>query len=220
MKKRFAVLILCLASLSSFAQYEPCIYFEELEPSVVTARVRRKMPRPRGNTSWSKQYRLVYNFNAVYSYALVGRNMMAQVDSTIEAGGLDKNLRKRYINDVERELLSTFEDDIWHMTISQGFLLTRLVDRECGMSAYEIVATYEGNLAAGFWNLVGKMFSQDLKSRYDPDGLDKATEQLVQAWEEGTFDDIYYGVFREKPIHPYLPVRRLSTVPRQKQQRE
>lgn len=196
---------------------EPCIFFEEIEPAVVTARRARKYPpRPRGNTEWRKHYRLIYNFNAIYAYALVGRDMMAQVDSTIAAGKLDGRLRARYIKDVERELLRIFEKDIWNMTVSQGFLLTRLVDRECEMSAYDIVATYEGTLAAGFWNAVGKLFSQDLRSRYDPLGKDLVTEELVHAWEEGRFDSIYYEVFWEYPVHPYLPTRRLSTSPRQK----
>ena len=34
---------------------------------------------------WRKYYKLVYNFNKVYPYALVGRKMMAQVDSTLAA---------------------------------------------------------------------------------------------------------------------------------------
>lgn len=196
---------------------EPCIFFEELEPSVVTARrIRKYPPRPKGNTEWRKHYKLVYNFNAVYAYALVGSDMMAQVDSTIAAGGLKKSLRNKYIKDVERELFRIFEKDIWNMTISQGFLLTRLVDRECGMSAYDIIATYEGTFAAGFWSAVGKMFSQDLKSRYDPKEKDRITEKLVHAWNNGTFDDIYYEIFWEDPVHPYIPTRRLSSSPRQK----
>ena len=64
------------------------------------------------NRDWRRYYRLVYNFNKVYPYALVGRDMMRQVDSTIAADVTKRSQRTRYINDVERELFRLFEKDI------------------------------------------------------------------------------------------------------------
>lgn len=193
----------------SVQQYEE--YFEVLPPAKVSGRSKKKIKRY--GREWREQYRLIYNFNRVYPYALVGRELMAQVDSTIEAGGLKRSERDRYIKNVEKELFRLFEADIRKTTISQGFLLTRLIDRECGMTVYDIIYNYEGGFSAGFWNLVGKLFSQDIKSHYDPEGADKKTEELIKIWEEGEFEwnNFYYSVFGEDPPQTIIKTRRLST---------
>ena len=112
-------------------------YFDVLPAAKVSAKGKKKIKKY--GREWREKYRLVYNFNKVYPYALVGRKLMAQVDSTIEADALDRRNRDRYIKNVEKELFSLFEQDIRNTTISQGFLLTRLVDRECGMTVYDII---------------------------------------------------------------------------------
>ena len=160
---------------------------------------------------WRQKYRLVYNFNKVYPYALLGRKMMAQVDSTIAVDVTKRSQRNQYIKDVEKELLQTFTADIKNMTISQGLVLMRLVDRECGLSAFDIIKTYENGFAANFWQLVAKLFSQDLKTRYDPKGKDADIEALVQIWDEGSWNSFYYSIFWEYPTRTELKTDRLSS---------
>lgn len=160
---------------------------------------------------WRKYYKLVYNFNKVYPYALVGRKLMAQVDSTIAADATKRSQRNKYVNDVEKELLRLFEKDIRNMTVNQGLVLMRLVDRECGMSAFGIIKEYENGLAANFWQLVAKLFSQDLKTRYDPTGSDVKIEELVQIWDSGRWDSFYYSIFMERPPKVVIQTDRLSS---------
>ena len=186
-------------------------YYDFIVPSQVTGRRKRTRKERR---EWRRQYRLVYNFNRVYPFALLGRKLMNQIDSTIAADHLDKGVRARYINDVEKELLRLFEKDIRNTTISQGFLLVRLVDRECGHTVYDIIKDYEGGFAAGFWNLVGKLFDQDLKSHYDPDGVDRETEELIRIWESGAWDEFYWEIFGKYPEKTVIVSDRLSTTAR------
>ena len=188
-------------------------YWDYIEPSKVTG---RRKPSRKERREWRRHYRLVYNFNRVYPFALVGRKLMDQVDSTIAADHLDHGVRARYINDVEKELLTLFEKDIRNTTISQGFLLVRLVDRECGHTVYDIIKDYEGGFAAGFWNLVGKLFDQDLKSHYDPEGVDKDTEELIRIWESGAWDEFYWEIFGKYPEKTVIVTDRLSTPGRHK----
>ena len=162
-------------------------------------------------------YKLVYNFNKVYPYALVGRKMMAQVDSTIAADATKRSERTRYINDVEKELFHLFEQDIRHMTVTQGLVLMRLIDRECGMSAFTIIKTYENGLAANFWQLVAKLFSQNLKTRYDPTkGEDAKIEELCKIWDSGQWDAFYYSIFMERPAKVVIQRETLETEVRKK----
>ena len=182
-------------------------FFDSLDPIWV-------FPRGRGfkkNGDWRKEYRLVYNFNKIYPYALVGRSLMAQVDSTIAADATKRSQRTQYINQVEKELLQLFTADIKHMTTSQGVLLMRLVDRECGMSAFEIIKEYESGFAANFWQLIAKIFAQDLKARYDPTGKDAKIEELVKVWDDGNWDQFYYSVFWEMPQKTVIKATRLKS---------
>jgi hypothetical protein len=184
------------------------VFRDVIDPVWVFPRNRRR--RGRGK-DWRKEYKLVYNFNRVYPYALAARKMVWQVDSTIAAGVTKRSQRSRYIDDVEKELFRLFEKDIRNMTISQGVLLMRLIDRECGKCPYELIKTYESGFAAGFWQVVAKLFSQDLKARYDPTGKDANIEQLVQIWEEGHWDSFYSSIFMEKPVRYTVERERLES---------
>ncbi|MBR1488253.1 MAG: DUF4294 domain-containing protein [Bacteroidales bacterium] len=171
------------------------VFMETLEPVWIFPRGRRMR-----DGDWRRFYKLVFNFNKVYPYALVGRKMMAQVDSTLAADVTKRSERNRYINDVEKELFRLFEKDIRNMTISQGLVLMRLVDRECGMSAFSIIKTYENGFAANFWQLVARIFSQNLKTRYDPSkGEDAKIEELCKIWDSGQWDSFYFSIFMEPP---------------------
>ena len=165
---------------------------------------------------WRKYYKMVYNFNKVYPYALVGRKMMAQVDSTMAADVSKRSERNRYVNDVEKELFRLFEKDIRNMTVSQGLVLMRLVDRECGMSAFSIIKSYENGFAANFWQLVAKLFSQDLKTRYDPKGKDEKLEELCRIWDNGKWDGFYFSIFMEPPKKTVIKTDHLNSEVRKK----
>lgn len=170
-----------------------------------------------GKYDWKKYYKLVYNFNKVYPYALVGRQLMAQVDSTIEADVTKKSEKNAYINSVERELLRLFEKDIRNMTISQGMVLLRLIDRECGMSGFQIIKTYENGFAANFWQLVARVFSHNLKTRYNPKGDDWQIEELVYIWDSGQWDNFYFSIFGNLPPKVTIPATSLSSVVKKKE---
>ena len=166
---------------------------------------------------WRTRDLVLYNFNKVYPYALVGRDMMRQVDSTIAADVTRRSERNRYINDVEKELFRLFEKDIRSMTVTQGLVLLRLIDRECGLSAYEIIRTYESGFAANFWQLVARLFSQNLKMRYDPSqGEDAQIEELCRIWDSGQWDNFYYSIFMELPPKTTIATRTLESEVRKK----
>ncbi len=184
------------------------VFMDTLDPVWIMPKGKRMR-----DGDWRKYYKLVYNFNKVYPYALVGRKMMAQVDSTLAADVSKRRERNRYISDVEKELLRTFEKDIRSMTVTQGLVLMRLVDRECGMNAYEIIKTYESGFAANFWQLVARLFSQNLKTRYNPaaGGEDAKIEELCKIWDRGEWNSFYYSIFMEYPQRTVIKTERLSS---------
>ena len=174
-------------------------YFDTIRPSKVYSR----LPRQKGR-EWRKYYRLVHNFSKTYPYALVARKLVHETDSTIAADNLKRLKRDKYITAVQDELFSIFESQMRNMTVSQGALLMKLIDREVGKSSYDIIRDYKSGIAARFWQGIAKIFGSDLKKPYDPEGEDALTEELVKIWEAGDFQAFYFAIFWKDP--PVVPI--------------
>lgn len=176
------------------------VFTDELPP----ARVYSRMPRQKGR-EWRKYYRLVHNFSKTYPYALAARHLVHEVDSTIEADHLKRARRDRYINSMQKQLFEDFESSMRGLTVSQGALLMKLIDREVGKSSYFIIKDYKNGMAAGFWQGIAKIFGTDLKKPYDPEGEDRPIEELVELWEAGQFEGLYYSLFWKYPPEIEIP---------------
>lgn len=93
--------------------------------------------------------------------------------------------QKRFIKEREKILKERFEKDLKNLTVTQGKILIKLIDRETGNTSYSLVKELRGSLTAFSWQIVGKFFGITLKSHYDPTGADKGIEQIVQSIERG-----------------------------------
>lgn len=175
------------------------IYIDEIRAAKIFSRI----PKMKGR-EWRKYYRLVHNFSKAYPYALVARKLVTEADSTIAADRLKGVKREKYISKVQKELFDVFEGQMRSLTVSQGALIMKLVDREVGKSSYNIIKGYKSGITAGFWQGIAKMFGSDLKAPYDPEGEDKAVEELVKIWEDGDFEALYWSLFWKDP--PVMPI--------------
>lgn len=176
------------------------IYIDEIRASKVYSR----LPKQKGK-EWRKYYRLVHNFSKAYPYALAARNIIRKADKDIEDNNLKRLKRDRYINTVQDELFEMFEEPLRNLTVSQGALLMKLIDREIGKSSYMIIKDYKNGVAAKFWQGVAKMFGSDLKKPYDPKGDDRKIEELVEIWDAGDFDAFYFSLFWKDPPKVDIP---------------
>lgn len=131
-------------------------------------------PKNLGLTSRDKLY-----LKKVYPYALRISHLVDQIDR--ELGLLDKNRKKKkYVKEMENMLKKQFTDDVKDLTRIQGQMLTKLIYRETNHTAFDLIKDYKNGFSAGFWNLLGKMYNQDLKRKYDPLGEDLEIERYVQ----------------------------------------
>ena len=194
------MLLLGMAGVAAHG-YESCdtTYFDHIRPSKVYSR----LPRQKGR-EWRKYYRLVHNFSKAYPYALVARKLVHEADSTIAADNMKRLQRDKYVTKVQNELFDVFESQMRNMTVSQGALLMKLIDREVGKSSYDIIKDYKNGIAARFWQGIAKIFGTDLKKPYDPEGEDARTEELVKIWEAGDFQAFYFSIFWKDP--PVMPI--------------
>jgi len=185
--------------LAYFVEEGDTIYYDTITASKVYSRIPRQSGR-----EWRQYYRLVHNFSKAYPYALVAKKLVIEADSTIAADKLKGAKREKYVNKVQKELFDVFEGQMRKLTVSQGALIMKLVDREVGKSSYNIIKGYKSGITAGFWQGIAKIFGSDLKKPYDPEGEDLETEELVKIWEAGDFPALYWSLFWKDP--PTMPI--------------
>ena len=86
---------------------------------------------------------------------------------------------------IEDELLSRYKNELKKMSISDGRVLIKLIDRETGRTSYSIIKEFRGSFAAAFWQGIARIFRNNLKDEYDPYGEDALIEQIVTLIEFG-----------------------------------
>jgi hypothetical protein len=135
-------------------------------------------------SDFRKYERLVYNLKKVYPYALIVRTKLYKVDQDISNIKSEKE-RKEYLKKVEKNVFVDYEGDIRDMTITQGRLLIKLIDRETQNTSYTLIKEYRGKLAAAFWQGIARIFGTNLKEEYDPIGEDALIESIILEIEAG-----------------------------------
>lgn len=130
-----------------------------------------------------RYWRLVYNVKKVLPYARMAGQKYKTLNEQLvnKSEGEKKFLMKRVENEIKRE----FGKDIENMTYTQGRILLKLIDRETGVTAYDLVKELRGTFPAFFWQSVSLMFDNNLKSEYDPQGDEKEIESIVLLVDRG-----------------------------------
>ncbi|MFX6724652.1 DUF4294 domain-containing protein, partial [Acinetobacter baumannii] len=80
----------------------------------------------------------------------------------------DKKQRRALIRSREKELKRDFTDKLTKLSVYQGKVLMKLINRETGNNCYEIIDEYKGFVAAAFWQTIAVVFGSNLKQSYDP----------------------------------------------------
>jgi len=141
-------------------------------------------PRPERKSEYRKYERLVSNIKRVYPYAVMVRYRLSQVNDDLKNIKNEKD-RKEYLKKVEKSVFADYEDDIQQMTITQGKLLIKLIDRETQNTSYELIREYRGKLTAAFWQGIARIFGTNLKEEYDGYGDDALIELIIRDVEAG-----------------------------------
>jgi hypothetical protein len=122
--------------------------------------------------------RLVYNVRIVYPYALIAKKKLEDVNTELNKLKSEKD-KKIYLDKVEIELKKQFEADLKNLTITQGKILVKLIDRETGNTTYTWVKELRGSFQAFFWQSLARLVGSNLRMKYDPTGDDKAIEDII-----------------------------------------
>lgn len=162
------------------------VYEGDTIPYVTLPTVRcytnRVFKNRRQQVAWD---RIKYNVKKVYPYAILAAAKLKEYDRILAQ--MPENERSKYTKMAEKQLKDEFSEELKNLTISQGRMLIKLIDRETGKTTYNVVRDMRGSFSAFMWQGVALMFNSSLKTEYDPDGDDKAVEEAIRLVENGDF---------------------------------
>ena len=127
----------------------------------------------------AKMTRLRNAIIVTYPYAI--RSGIILNDMNIKLGSVsDKSSRKEYIKSREKELKKEFTDPLSNLSIYQGRVLMKLINRQTGNNCYDIIKEYKGGFTARFYQTVAFFFNSNLKQSYDALGEDREIEMILK----------------------------------------
>ena len=131
-------------------------------------------------------WRTVRDVKKTLPYAKLIAHEMQFTDSVLTTIPLKKDQRS-YMNKYERQLFRKYEKTFRGMTAKQGFMLMKLVDRQCDQTSYEVIKYYKGGFVAFFWQGIARLFGNDLKVEFDAEmnEQDKIVERVITLVEAG-----------------------------------
>lgn len=115
-------------------------------------------------TEWTRLRNAVY---VTYPYARAAGKIMNEVNGRL-VNVTDKDARKEIIKSREKDLKKEFADKITNLSVYQGKVLMKLINRQTGNNCYNIIQEYKGGFSAGFWQTVAVLLGSNLKQGYLP----------------------------------------------------
>ncbi len=143
-------------------------------PTVLVSAVQTRALRNYWN-NWTRLRNAVY---VTYPYAISASKVIRSVNAQL-ANVTDEKQRKQIIKSREKELKRDFADKVTNLSVYQGKVLMKLINRETGNNCYQLIKEYKGGLNAGIWQTVAFVFGSSLKQPYNPKGDDVEIEKLV-----------------------------------------
>ncbi len=129
----------------------------------------------KANREWTRLRNAVY---VTYPYAKKASYIINDVNSNLKHV-IDEKKRKQYLSSREKVLKKEFTEPLTNLSVYQGKILMKLINRETSNTCYELVKEYKGGFSAKFWQTIAWVFGGSLKQNYDPKGEDAEIEQIV-----------------------------------------
>jgi len=127
---------------------------------------------------WTRLRNAVY---VTYPYARKAGFIMNEINSKTQQ--MDKEKKKEYIKTREKELKKEFSDPLTNLSVYQGKVLMKLINRQTGNNCYDIIKEYKGGLTARAYQTIAFFFNSSLKQPYEAAGEDKEVESIVKEVE-------------------------------------
>ena len=182
MKKCIIVALTILFSNISFSQCvdplgNPCNYIYESGqlPTFTFRSFKNKKSK-------NQYYKLVYKVRKVFPYAQIAGQRLKECEQELAAMSEEqRNINsKKYYKRVEDQIKIEFDKDMRRLTVFEGQLLIKLIDRECSRTGYNLVKDLRNGFTAWGYQQFARLCGTNLKKPYDKYGDDSVIEEIIQ----------------------------------------
>ncbi len=190
MYKYLLLLLVCLVCRTASAQtttndtirVRAIIVNNDTLPFIYLKTVQVTDKRLFSNAADAARYqKLVRDVTKVWPYARLAGDKYNQLQKDL-AVTTKKKERKRLIETAENDIKGNFEKDLKKLTVTQGAILIKLLDRQTGESGYILLQDLKSDVSAFVWQGFARIFGHNLKTQYNP-LEEREIEGIVQQLE-------------------------------------
>ena len=138
-----------------------------------------------------KKYELLrYRVRKVYPYAKMAADKLYKIERTLDTLP-NQRQRKRYTKQVQEDAEARFTDELKKLSRSQGRILIKLIYRQTGYSAYDLVKNLRSGWRAFWYNNTAWFYDLSLKSTYAPERVEEdfwIEDILLRAFSQGELE--------------------------------
>jgi hypothetical protein len=137
---------------------------------------------------WTRLRNAVY---VTYPYARLAGITINDINAHT-AALKSKKERKTYIKSREKDLKKEFGDPLSNLSVYQGKILMKLINRQTGNNCYDIVKEYRGGLTARVYQTVAFFFGSNMKQDWDlKEKTDRQIENIVKEIDGTWYNNPY-----------------------------
>ena len=137
------------------------------------------------NAAYVKKWnRTKFYVKSVYDYSRISSAMLISFEDTLSQLNTPRS-RNKYLKKANKRLKKEFGDEIKNMSITRGTFLMKMIYRNTGLTAYDIIRKYRGGGTAFWFQALCLVNGQDLKKTYDPENEDILIEKAIEMIESG-----------------------------------
>ena len=127
----------------------------------------------------------------VYPYAKLAAERLTSLNERL--GDIkSKRDRKKYTRIVQNYIEDQFAEELKKMTHTEGQILVKLIHRQTGITAFELIKELRSGWRAFWYNTTASLFEISLKEEYDP----------INNEEDYIIEDILQRSFQHKVLEP------------------
>jgi hypothetical protein len=158
---------------------EPMIWVSKLSPDKLAKFI----------ADWTRLRNAVY---VCYPYARIAGITINDINKQLAAVS-EKKQRKTIIKSREKELKEQFSEPLSNLSVYQGKILMKLINRQTGNNCYEIIKEYKGGLNARFYQTVAWFVGGNLKQDWDlaANTMDREIENIVKEIDRTWYNNPY-----------------------------
>ncbi len=126
----------------------------------------------------------------VYPYAKLAAERLVELNDSL-TGMKNNRKRKKYTKKVQKYIEEEFSEELKKLTRTEGQILVKLIYRQTGTTAFDLVKDLRNGWRAFWYNTTAKFFKISIKEEFHPDVIeeDYLIEDILQrAFSNGKLD--------------------------------